>query len=301
MDKTTPHRPNAAPIGSLSLCGWLSPGLMTVLIAMALPAARAHETHDTEAVYLGNAGVMVVHGDTKVVFDGFYRNDYGQYSLVPPRIEEALLTGRSPYDGIDALVVSHVHGDHFTPGPALDFLRRHGEVRFVAPRQAAQVLTRDLDENDPIRERITAFDLAPGDPPATARLGGVVVEAVRIAHAGGPGRASIENLAMRVTLDDTATALHFGDADPDERHFLPHKAHWDARHTHLALPPYWFFTGEAGTRILEKHIRPLQAIGVHVPKVATGNGALWRHRMGADVFTDPGETRFIRLQAPAED
>lgn len=38
--------------------------------------------HETAARYLANEGVMVVQGDTKVVFDPLFRNGYGRYQLL---------------------------------------------------------------------------------------------------------------------------------------------------------------------------------------------------------------------------
>ena len=37
--------------------------------------------------------LMVVQGDTKVVFDPLFRNSYGQYQLLPKEMEDALFAG----------------------------------------------------------------------------------------------------------------------------------------------------------------------------------------------------------------
>ena len=51
---------------------------------------RAAATTTAKAQYLANASVLVTHGDTKVVFDPLFRNDFGQYALVPAQTERAL-------------------------------------------------------------------------------------------------------------------------------------------------------------------------------------------------------------------
>ena len=43
------------------------------------PAAQAH--------YLANAGVLITNGETKVVFDPLFRNDFGTYQLLPEALE----------------------------------------------------------------------------------------------------------------------------------------------------------------------------------------------------------------------
>lgn len=35
------------------------------------------QAHDSTAYYMANEGLMVVHGDTKILFDPLFRNSYG--------------------------------------------------------------------------------------------------------------------------------------------------------------------------------------------------------------------------------
>ena len=109
------------------------------LAAMAcLPLiAQAHDV-SAEATYLGNEGVLVVRGDTKVLFDAFYTNSYGQYTLVPDEIADAILAGNPPYDGITAIFVSHVHGDHFSAEPAVAYLQAHPGVQLYGTNQVRE-------------------------------------------------------------------------------------------------------------------------------------------------------------------
>ncbi len=252
--------------------------------------------HSAEARYLGNEGVMVAHGETKILFDAFFRKGFGQYALVPDNLERALLEGTSPFAGVDAVFVSHFHGDHFTPGPMLSFLRSQPAVPLFAPRQAVELLREAAGTQDPALERVTAVDLAPGDAPMRTMLGDLVIEAVAVPHSGGARMADVQNLAWRVTLDGAATAAHFGDADPVDGNFAPYQDHWDARVTHVAFPPYWFFASDAGRTILSTRIKAKQAIGVHVPLRAAQNPQAWGQRLDADLFTSPGSLRIIPLK-----
>ena len=67
------------------------------------------------AQYLANAAVLVTNGGTKVVFDPLFRNDFGSYERVPASMERALFAGEPPFDGLDAVFISHYHEDHFRP------------------------------------------------------------------------------------------------------------------------------------------------------------------------------------------
>ena len=49
--------------------------IMLVIFSIATNAL-AHD-HAARATYLGNEGVMVARGDTKILFDAFYADSYG--------------------------------------------------------------------------------------------------------------------------------------------------------------------------------------------------------------------------------
>lgn len=250
----------------------------------------AHES-SAEARYVGNEGVLVTRGNTKVIFDAFYADSYGQYTLVPDSIRAALLAGTPPYDGIDAVFVSHVHGDHFSAAPAVAFMRAHKKVPMYASRQTYDALLEEVGEDDPLLSRVVVADLTPTDAARHFEIKGLQIEVVSIPHAGGRSRASIQNLSWRVTLDDKTTVVHFGDAGIVEADFAPHARHFAERRAAAAFPPYWFLGDEAGKAIIKRYFNADQVVGIHVPASATGHGDEARKRLGGDVFTDPGETR----------
>jgi len=61
--------------------------LLLILLMLTGGFTFAKGPHDSTgsatAQYLANEGLMVVNGDIKVVFDPLFRNNYGQYQLLP--------------------------------------------------------------------------------------------------------------------------------------------------------------------------------------------------------------------------
>ncbi|MFT4924544.1 MAG: L-ascorbate metabolism protein UlaG (beta-lactamase superfamily) [Phenylobacterium sp.] len=254
-------------------------------------------TISPSATYLGNEGVMITSGDmhstkpakiTKVLFDPFFHNNYSIYQLVPRKIHQAIMKGEKPYDDIDALFISHAHGDHFSAEDTIEFLRAHPKTKLVAPKQAVDALI-GLKNSAAVMSQVTSVALDYGDKPWSKKLGDLMIEAVRVPHAGWPGRATVENIVFRVTLNDQVTVMHMGDADPDDSHFKPFKAHWMQRQTDTAFPPYWFLTSAQGNLILNQRINAVQHIGVHVPVKVP----LRLQQSGKDYFTVPGEQRIV--------
>ncbi len=265
------------------------------LAAIFLSATAVGHEDPATARYLANAGVMVAHGDTRVLFDPLFNESFGQYRLLPETMREALMNGVPPYDGIDALFISHYHDDHFAPADLLEYLEAHDTVRLYAPEQAVAALRSEAGNGGAPLERVTAVSLDIGDAPLRLAQPGLTVEAVRIPHSGWPTRRQdVENIAWRVTLEGGPTVLHLGDADTRDLHFARDEAFWeDGRHD-LALPPYWFFLSENGRAVLEERLLPEQAVGIHVPVSVPAEPAEREEDLQlVDLFTRPGETRLV--------
>jgi len=263
-------------------------------ILFAVPAG-AHD-RDARAHYLANEGVMVVHGETKVLFDPLFNESFGQYRLVPGDMRRALFAGEPPWDGVDAVFISHYHDDHFSPHDMLEFLRARDGMRLYAPEQAVAALREAAHANDEaLFARVTSIALEYGDAPQQVEIPGLLIEAVRIPHSGWPDRQThVENIAWRITLDDQTTVLHLGDADTKDLHFEKHEEHWEQRLPHMAFPPYWYFLSDEGLRVLKDRLRPAHSVGIHVP-VTIPEVAAEREPplQDVDLFTRPGETREI--------
>ena len=276
----------------------LTPRTLRMACTLLLAASSALQAHDDGllARYLANAGVMIRHGDITVLFDPLFRNDYGRYERVPADVERALFAGEPPWDDIDAVFISHHHGDHFDPGVMLEFLEARQDVVLYAPAQAVDAIAaRGADES--VMARMKRVSLDYDDPPKSYDETGIRIDAVRVPHSGWPDRMTdVENLAWRVTLSGAATVVHLGDADTRVAHFERHPEHWSSPTTDLAMPPYWYFLSPGGKHILETVIRPRHAIGVHVPADVPDDASRRPAEFeGYDLFTVPGETRAIGL------
>lgn len=239
--------------------------LLSVLVSHL---AMSHDNHTRSATYLGNAAILVKGKQTKLLFDPFFHKDFSVYQLVPEDIRQAIFQGKAPYNNIDYVFISHAHDDHFTALDVIHYLNVQPKVQLVAPKQAIDKLLAlpEFKVNaKSILPRLHSVSLRFGDMAWAKVINNTQISAVRIPHAGWPGRADVENLVFRVTLTDGTTIMHMGDADPDDEHYLPYKQHWQQQVTDTAFPPYWFFFSAEGRDILDTMINAKQHIGVHVP------------------------------------
>lgn len=253
------------------------------------PLQALGEPHETRAqavaTYLGNEGILIEYDGSKVLFDPFFHNDYNIYQLVPEEVRSALFSGEPPYQDIDAIFVSHAHGDHFSAHDLVKYLQTFPGTLLIAPQQAIDTITASLDPGE-LADSLVPVNLAYRDPPIRASIGNISYDAVRIPHAGWPQRANISNLVFRVTLGGSITVVHMGDADPDDAHFSPLIDHWNAQATDTAFPPYWFLSSASGQFILSQRIAATTNIGLHVPVQVPPE----LQASGEKYFSTPGET-----------
>lgn len=259
--------------------------------------AWAHQDHKNTgkaatATYLGNEAVLVQNGESKIMFDPFFHNNFNIYQLVPDEILTAMFDNQAPYDNIDAIFISHAHGDHFAADQVLKYLKAFPKTQLIAPKQAIDQI-KTLDNHASVLPQTTAINMAYGDPSQNIRIDELNIDVVRIPHSGWPTRRlDVSNLLFRVTLGDDVTVMHMGDADPNDVHFKPHDALWKAKSTDTAFPPYWFFYSTYGPDILNQRINANESVGIHVPT----NVPEPLKQTGQPYFSKPGETKAIKAQ-----
>lgn len=247
--------------------------------------------HQASVTYVANEAVLITNGEKKVLFDPFFHQAFGTYQLVPEDTKHAIFSGAAPFDNLTAIVISHAHGDHFSAEDVLRYFQKHPKTQLIAPEQAVIELMELVGANQ-ISAQVTSVKLAFSQAPKTLEVAGLVIDAVRIPHAGWPGRANVENLVFRVTLknqDSSVTVMHMGDADPNDEHYLPYKDHWQKRISDTALPPYWFYSSAEGRDILTDILNVKKSIGIHVPIDIPNH----LKSSNEDYFSKPGEMRNI--------
>ena len=266
----------------------LRAGCLGLLLASSLASAQ-----DTRVQYLANEGVMVKQGDTTILFDPLFDNGFGQYQLVPDDMRAAIFAGEPPFDGVDAVFVSHHHGDHFSAEDMLRLLRAQASIHLYAPAQATAAVRELASESDQAAlDRLTGLDLEYGDEPVIVARDGLTIAAAFVPHAGWPTRRTdVQNIAFRVSLEDGSTVLHLGDADARLVHYEADEEYWESETIDLALPPYWYFGSEDGREIMEFRLDVIHAIGIHVPMQLADPANRPDELAGVDLFTQPGEGR----------
>ncbi|NNU17305.1 MBL fold metallo-hydrolase [Parvularcula sp. ZS-1/3] len=268
----------------LSVCG-LAAGLSGLAHAHPKPG-------EAEARYLANEGVMVTQGDLKILFDPIFDNGFGNFPLVPEEMRAAMFAGEAPFSGVDAIFVSHAHGDHFAAADTNTYLKAHPAVRLVAPQQAIDFMREAEGWDASLLDRVTAFSMSLDEGAQTFAIGDIKVQAMRVVHTGD--WPNVHNMVYRVTLDTKASVMHLGDADGSEGNFSVHRETLDSEATNVAFVPFWWL--DEGPDEARELMNADEVVGIHVAIEVPG----WLKASGADFFAEPGETRIITISSDHE-
>jgi L-ascorbate metabolism protein UlaG (beta-lactamase superfamily) len=264
--------------------------------------------------YIANEGVMLVAAGKTVLIDALFRDGVSGYETVSSSMREAVERGIGAFSGVELVLASHHHADHFDAAAVLRHLRNNPVARFVSTRQTAALL--DAASSDPAED--PAGSSAGGAEP-TAVLERVVgvwpdegrdtvlsfddidVRILRLHH-GRDFDPPVQNLGLLVNSGGFK-ALHVGDTEAGVEDFATYRLADEG--IHLALLPYWKLLEDEGARLV-REIGAERVVAIHVP--APGAPTSWFGRTGSRealvaelqrtapgviVLDEPGETHQI--------
>ena len=248
---------------------------------------------ENRVVSILNAGIRAEFGEAKFLFDPLYDNHFGSLEEMGPKLIERIITGEVPYDGVDAVFVSHAHGDHFSAEYLNRMLAAQSELSLVAPGQAIEAMQASPLWQSEFAVRIVSIELENGASAQQFALAGAQIEAFRTPHAGWPDRHSdTHNITYRVSSESGARIMHLGDADLAEEHFAPSAGVLATKRSDIAFVPYWSFSAVEFDPVIDETLNADAAVGIHVP--AQVPEALLQS--GRDYFSEEGQERVIAAE-----
>lgn len=84
------------------------------------------------ATLISNAGLLLEYRGVKLLVDAIYHTT-DPFSTSPPAVWSAMLAGEPPFDGVDTLLFTHGHPDHFSPERLMQYLRYRTVRQVVFP------------------------------------------------------------------------------------------------------------------------------------------------------------------------
>lgn len=156
-----------------------------------------------------NAGVLLAYRGRKLLVDGLFRAENIPFSNLPAETVRALYGSLPPYDGIDYLLFTHGHPDHFSRGMLEEYLAENPVKGVLLPpsRNPAHV-----QFEQELRARGVPCGAAPLSGPTEIALEpDLRVRTIPTRHLD-PKYADVPHVALLLTLGSKHLLLT-GDAD----------------------------------------------------------------------------------------
>ena len=104
---------------------------------------------DLNVSLIANAGLLMEYCGTKIMIDGIYGSQGHPFSNLSGNQWSRMLRGKAPYDGVDYLMFTHDHPDHFSREMTLRYLRERRVKGIFLPSEGivGSVLEHYLEEN----------------------------------------------------------------------------------------------------------------------------------------------------------
>ena len=232
--------------------------LLVVAAARPLLAQGAVSASGLTITFLANEGVMISSGSRKVLIDALFTY-YGRgYAVPSDTTQSALASASAPFDGVDLVLVTHRHGDHFDPRPVASHLRANPRATLVTSQQVIDSLRRHA----PAGAIPAARTLARTTEPGVFRrevVNGIAVDVLGLSH--GTRHRDVEHLGYIVELG-RRRVLHVGDTGVVEEDYA--RLRLDTLRIDVALLPGWMVTEEEGRRVIDRWIKPRDVVAIHV-------------------------------------
>ncbi|MDH4273189.1 MAG: MBL fold metallo-hydrolase [Candidatus Aminicenantes bacterium] len=239
-------------IGTCGLWQGLTP------IAASLPG-KAPQKEPLVLRYVANSGVLVGSGETKLLVDALFDKPNPEYRAPTPELLDKIRKGEAPFDGVDLVLVTHNHPDHFDAALAVRFLEARPEPVLLAPADAVEAMRKVAADWAKIEPRVVAIDLQVGEK-ESKDLKGVSVTAFRTLHSGD--QEAPMNLMYLVDLGGWRV-FHEGDSTGNVDEYRAFGLGKDP--IDLALVHFWFPLEPNCAQFLQEVLKPDHIALTHLP------------------------------------
>ena len=265
-----------------------------VLLAGAVLVA-APAFSQVELVHLGNEGFLIADGETKILVDALYGDGLPGYNVVPAKIRRELEAASGPFAGVDLVLATHHHGDHFDPRAVGRHLAANPGARFVSTKQAQDQLRKRFDGYGEVGRRVSGLWPDEGRT-VEVEHAGVRVTILNLHH-GRARRPAVQNLGFLIEIGGVRL-LHVGDTEVSVGDVRPYEL--GERGIDVALLPTWIVSQKAlvdeigARRLVAMHLSAKTAPAGWFGPAKTYEGQIERLRSAAPGMWVPEEAMASR-------
>jgi L-ascorbate metabolism protein UlaG (beta-lactamase superfamily) len=246
-------------------------GLMTfMLISACVSGQAAPGTNPGHAgqtarrlplrlTYIANEGVLVSSGNAKVLIDALFDKPNKEYRAPAREVLDKIMKGAPPFDGVELVLVTHNHPDHFDASLAVRYLETVPGPIVLAPADAVAEMRKVATDWTKIEARVAPLDIKVGEK-ERRDLKRIPVTAFRTLHS-----SDVESPMNVMFLFELNGWRIFHEGDSTGKTGVYHDFGLGSVPVDLALVHYWFPLEPNCARFLQEVLKPDHIALMHLP------------------------------------
>lgn len=152
-----------------------------LLVLIITLSGFTNQKKELKITYLENCGFFYEGGKSKVLIDPF-GTEYGNFFYLPSNeTKENIINGNAPFDNIDLLLITHIHGDHFNAKLTGTFLLNNPKAKMICPSQVYTQMKDSCISFAQIKSQITSPNLTISES-KKIKINGITVTVIRMQH-----------------------------------------------------------------------------------------------------------------------
>ena len=266
----------------------------------ATPAQAASERFpdppggEISVTYVANEGFLISAGETKVLVDALYREGVPGYEVIPEERRELLETAAPPFDGVDLILATHFHPDHFDAHAVGRHLTSNPAARFVTTEQTRNQMRDLFPEFEVVGDRVIGITPAEGTIREVAGIHEATGVGLRVANLHHGRDRPIENIGFLIDIGGMRL-LHVGDTEA----LAPDYARYDlvSEKIDVAFLPFYQLVFDTWRASVPPAIDADRIVIMHVPEAGVDEEYIanlgGREKMLADIQDEFPESLLI--------
>lgn len=153
-----------------------------ILIILGLALFSFTSSNENISItYVANCGFLLETPSQKVLIDPFGTSFGNLFNLPSTETMNKIVTGTTPFNQINLVLITHIHSDHFDPFPAEKFLLQNTQAQLVCPPQVRQQMKDSCQNFEQIEGQILSPQLSMNEQ-ETMTVNGIQLTVVRMQH-----------------------------------------------------------------------------------------------------------------------
>ena len=91
-------------------------------------------TDKVRVTHIANAGLLLELGGRKMIIDALFNDAEHPFGVIPPDTLGNLMHGQPPFDGVEHILFTHCHPDHFSAAMTLEHLKNNAVKTVILPK-----------------------------------------------------------------------------------------------------------------------------------------------------------------------